>query len=93
MTIQEITVKYSLVTRLNWLKRIKDEYESILSTIKNERKYFTITGISYTACGDEQVVDINPHFSIDTRFVHDGLVDAIKKLEEEIKRIKKEIEE
>lgn len=93
MTIREITEKYALVKRLNWLKRIKDEYESLLSTIKNEKEYFTITGISYTARGDEQDVEINPHFSIDTRFVHDGLIDAIKKLEEEIKRIKKEIEE
>ena len=93
MTIQEIEGKYALVNKLHWLKRIKDEYESLLSKIKNEIRYFTITGLSYTARGDEQDVEINPHFSIDTKFVRDGLVDAVKKLDEEIKRLKKEIKE
>ena len=92
MTIQEIEEKANKIRAYRWLEKIKQDYLDIIDRIEREGDYFIVRGIVFSARGDIENFDINSHRSIDSRFIHDGLMEAVQKLDEEISQLKEDIE-
>lgn len=93
MTIEEIEKKHNQVGKLRWLEDIMQNYKQVVARIDREKEFFIISEILFMARGDEEKMHINCHWSIDARFIRDGLVEAIDNLAVEIEELKKEIEE
>ena len=73
---------------LIWLQMIAKEYRTFIDRIRQEGEYFVVQGIGYTARGDGKVFYLNSHRPIKTSFILEGMLDALRSVEEEIKEIK-----
>ena len=92
MTIQEIEEKANKIRTYRWLEKIKQDYLDMIARIEREGEYFIVRGIVFSARGDTEKFDINPHRSINSRFISEGLMGAVRKLDEEISQLKEDIE-
>ena len=92
MTIAQIEEKHDLIRTLKWLERIRGDYAKAIERIDKEGEHFTITGIGFESHNEGEVIHINPHRTINPRYIRNALSLAVKGLNEEIKQLKKEIE-
>lgn len=97
MTIKELEQKNELLQKLRWLEQIRFHYGQMLERIRCNTKdgkcFFTIEGIHFSACGDGETFNLNPHRTIDPRHIADGLDEAIKALDAEIATLTATIED
>ena len=75
-----------------WLRRIQKDYTGYISFIEREKEYFRVSEIGYLARCDGRSFDLNPHRTIDCRFILEGLKDALEKVNAEIEECSKELE-
>lgn len=74
-----------------WLQGIADNYESMLKLIDKEKDYFTIYGLTYTARGDIRNFQVNPHRTIQYKYIYDGLKAELDVINAEIAECEKEL--
>ena len=91
MTIEQIIEKNNQIKTLKWLEYIAQSYEDAVALIE---KYpaFTVTAIGYTCRGDGEVLNINPHRSLDNRIIAHALKEAAERVRIEANDLKAKIE-
>ena len=85
-----------LRTKLNhykWLSDIAARYHSMIQLIESEKDFFTIYGFSYAARGDVSLFNVNPHRTIPNSYIKQGLEDAVRGIEQEIKELETELKD
>ena len=70
-----------------------DEYGSLgWELVAREGDHFRLCSFSYSARGDEQKFEVNPHRTIPFTFIRDGLKEALARISEEMAQIEKELQ-
>ena len=79
------------IDHYKWLSDIADKYRNMIKLIESEKDFFVIYGFSYAARGDIRDFDINPNRTISNSYIKQGLEDAVKGVEQEIKELETEL--
>ena len=82
---------FQAIGNLRWLERIAEEYKQHLRLIEEEKEYYRIYGIVYSARGDETAFKVNPHRPIPAVYIYNGLKEALSELEKEISEKKERL--
>lgn len=81
------------VRHYRWLRDIERIYTEMLDLINKEKEYFTIEGFSYSARGDTETFDLNPHRTIPYVYIRDGLEAARDNIRKELSECEQELKE
>ena len=92
LNLENLSSVEEKVRRYKWLKGIIDEYEQMIKLIESEGDHFRLCSFSYSARGDEQKFEVNPHRTIPFTFIRDGLKEALARISEEMEQIEKELQ-
>lgn len=85
-----------LQTKVNyykWLKSIANNYHYMIRLIESEKDFFTIYSFSYAARGDVMPFNVNPHRTIPSSYIKQGLEDAVMGIEQEMKELETELKD
>ena len=82
MTERTFIKAQELFSKLDWLKDIHTRYVEILEKFKHENA--VIDFIHFRTNVDSEDLRLNPHRSIDNRFIIEALEDVLAKLKAEI---------
>ena len=83
MTERTFIKAQELFRTLNWLKDIHTRYAEMLGVF-NKHENAVIDFIHFRTNGDSEDLKLNPHRSIDNRFIIEALEDVLAKLKAEI---------
>ena len=75
-----------------WLCRNKKSYQKYIALIREEKKYFLVHGIQYSARSTTSMMELNEHLSINPKFILEGLEDAVVNMDKEIGKIVEKLE-
>ena len=92
MKIAQIEKKAEQIRTLRWLEKIQEDYRILFDRIEREKEYFIVQALHFTARGDGEVVNFNPHRTIPYTYIRDGLWEVIVTLNKEIAELVAEIE-
>lgn len=81
-----------MVSEYCWLRDIADNYRRMIACMEREQGYFRLYNLEYSARGDVEKFNINPHRSIPVKYLIEGLGVALSGIEEEIKQLKSKLD-
>lgn len=73
-----------LLCKHYWLTKIAKEYKKYINLIEQEKEFFVVNGIKFSARGPVEDMEINPHMTIPNEYILEGLKDALAKVQREI---------
>lgn len=73
-----------LLRKHDWLTRIANDYKKHIKLIEQEKEFFVVNGIKFSARGPVEDMEINPHMTIPYKCILEGLKDALAKVQREI---------
>ena len=79
------------VRHLQWLKDIEKEYRTHAERLRKNNFDITIQSVNYTIKGGLYHLDLNPHRSMEARYIYGGLTDALDRITKEIEDLQKEL--
>ena len=77
--------------RYKWLNGIAKMYQEHIELIEREKDYYTVYQISFSARGETTNFLLNPHRSINPKYILAGLRDALKRVNIEIAECEKHL--
>ena len=76
------------IRKLEWMESVERLYSEYLNRMDKEKENFVIQSIGFTARGDGEKMQINPHFPIPYNYICAGLNAARVALNDEIKELR-----
>ena len=76
---------------LQWLKEIEKDYQGHAEILRKNNFDITIQSVNYTIKGGLYHLNLNPHRSMEPRYIYGGLSDALDRIRKEIEDLQKEL--
>jgi len=92
MSIRELQVKIEQLRHLRWLEEIRKEYAAMTKYIENNGDSFCIIGIGYECRSEGQRFEVNPHRTLNNKYIIAALCEAVENLDQEIADLTAKIE-
>ncbi len=73
-----------MLIKHDWLIKIAKDYKKHIKLIEQEKEFFVVNGIKFSARGPVEDMEINPHMTIPYEYILEGLKDALAKVRREI---------
>ncbi len=73
-----------MLIKHDWLIKIAKDYKKHIKLIEQEKEFFVVNGIKFSARGPVEDMEINPHMTIPYEYILEGLKDALAKVQREI---------